>query len=848
MLIMGKEIEETRVLIIQCMGKLSGFAPEFSINNAMITHQIAQLTHLKQSTKSLNQEQLNLLYLLEDLKKLHSLQPMEIPQEPPNSPLVYYILADSVGGVTEKLSLINASSLKAKLENLLGTNTVTMENYGEVRDQFKLGTEAILKLPKHGNVLEVQREKMALDISNILGLQTTKSTLMDYNGKPALFIPFDNITLLREVATGKTMQARLGSFKKYSHYSTINPVGEALQANAFINEFGHSLGLFYLCSDTDALGGYNQNKALKDNRLFIFDQVISLDDKLMLDSRLSMKPIKLISHHTRHDQGRNRTLIEDASVENKFQALMALKNKRHEIGNYCSTVINRHQTTLSDLSIAVRQPHTKREMKKLINKIKLVKKLLSDAEKLKIKLLQRIDKIDAIFPKSEADPTVIQQALLLEKMLNHPVLFSEDGRPYSNPWANKNTIKALTIVDDLDGTINIKFNSNIPNDVIQMIQRQMGEQTSGSWICSEKELKMSKDRLLLLNESTLFPEHDCHFDAEKIYLSVDDLEVIQHGYRGRNHHKIIALIDGYNKDLLKDPISTLDHMDAIEIKLNTIKENLKNKGFIKHVLKKFHFDAHHIQQLMISDVNKRETINQAFNAALKLDQVSLFSQVVREAIRQDKLDDPVFSNYLTTCIEESNAAIDHFSALKHSENLKKCAMEARLILQNEGDVFYQASLVSLSKIIEIVPEKVHEQFNQFTPEERSGFKIGHPDLFVFAMLYNSLINANKTYQKNIGSFIQSDPYKMVQLGQAYKNTIVQCFTDALAIADPSTWKKIVRIFVELKRTVQRAISSVTSQKSSPSTLTLFAEKKLSSKEVKKALVDINPVLQFLKKQ
>ena len=833
---MGGETENIQQLIVQCDDILRQLAPKLAENEFMLEHKRKERLHLIQLQQSLHSEQHNLLCLLEDLFKLRSMKPIEIPQKPHQPPLTYYALAEDVGGATEKLSLIDAASLRTKLQWLVDNATdVSIKNYHEVRGQFKLSTQAILKLPKHGNVLEVQREKMALDISSLLGLQTTNATLMDYKGEPALFVPFDKITLLHEVARGKTMHAHLGSLKDYLHYSTINSVGEGLQANAWMSEFGHSLGLFYLCSDTDAIGGYNQNKALKDNQLYIFDQVISPDDKFRLDSRLSMKPTKFITHHTRHDQGRNRTLIEDSSIKSKFQALTALQRKRREIGQYCDRVIDGHKKTLHDLSVALKQPISKDKKKQLRHKRELDTALLHDAEKIKTKLLQRIDEIDDVLPKSAVEPIVIQQTLLLEKMLNHPVLFTEDGRSYRNPWTDENRIKVLAI-ENRNDVIHIRLNAAIPEDIINMIQRQMGVQRGDSWLDSKKELNIPKNVLLALQESTLFPEHELRFDEKKNYLNVDDLNVIWQGYEDEHHHDILDLIEAYHVRSSQNATEVLDNIETTEKALNLMQEHLQHKGFIKHVLRKFQFDVQQKLQRMVPEDGIRETIQQAFNAALKLDQVSSFNHVILEALYQRKLNEPVFLDYLKTCINASQAATDHFSALKQSETIRVSAQTTVSILQNEGKVIYQASLTALGKLDKLVTKAVVDQYEHLSPEELEDFKSDHPDLSVFITLRHALMNATRAYQQQSSS--QLDLSAIAKLGQQYKRDVVQCFTDALASARPSAWKIIVNLFEELKRNISRIITSFISSKSSPPALSMVAEKKMSNKEIKSALIDI----------
>ena len=635
-----------------------------------------KLSELKETKKEIDKTLLN---LLDDLNKLNQLQKMNIDGK------TYYTLAESAGGVTEKVSLIDEATVLSKLATLNNSELSTDSfNTNEVHKTFKLSTNAILKLPKHGvidailkspnrgKVTEVQHESMALQMSRILGLTTTQSTLVNYNNKPALFVPFDNIRLLSDVATGKTMHAALSS-KTYTHYSTLNPVGAGLQANPIIDDLGHSIGLFYLCSDTDAIGGYNQNKALKGNHLFVFDQVFSLDDKLGLDSRLSMQPTKWLTKHTRHDQGRNRMVIEDSSIDTKFKALMDLKGKRGELKDYCSQIINNHQQTLAMLQ------QEKRQGKDVQADIKLTKTLLRDAKKVLVKLEQRLDKIDTIFPKIKGSlsnsASFLKPTLILEKVLNRPVLFASDGRPYRNPWTQRNPLRATNISEDADPNfVRIRFNKSIPLDVLDLLRKKTGHDDSPtrSWF---KTIRILKDDLMKLQENIYFPEHDKDFDPNAKtthYLDIDDLKLIKKGYQGRCNENVIDLIKYYNSSMLKfTDENKLQCINAVESKLIELKEKSDDKGFIQHILKKYHLDVQQKLQALMPEEQKPKNIDEAFKAALKLDQVSVFNQVVNQAIRHDKLNDRVFTDFLETCISQANNITDHASAIESSQDINK---------------------------------------------------------------------------------------------------------------------------------------------------------------------------------
>jgi hypothetical protein len=630
------------------------------------------------------------LNLMEDFNKVSKLTALNIPQQD-QKPLEYFILAEATSGVTEKVALIDHDKVKAQLTALTSSDVSTYQQYNENRDHYKLSTNAILKLPKNKKITEVQREAMALNISRMLGLETTKSTMVNHQGAPAIFIPFDKINLLGEVSKGKVMQSYLGSFEQYSHYSTINPVGTAgLQPEAFIDDFGKSLGLFYLCSDTDAIGKNSQNKALKDNSLYIFDQVLMADDKFKLDSRLSMQPTQALMRHSRHGQGRNRTLIEDSSIDKKFDSLMLIKQEQAKLEKYIGYVSYVHEKRINQLQSKLQQA-TLPEKKHLQKELEHAKTLQKDAIMLRGKIKARIEKIDDIMPKGSQTmaPELVKKIFVLEKLLNKPRLFADDGRPYRNPWTNRNTNTALEILPVENGNGNaqfkIKFKEKIPNDVLLMLKKQLGVTEKDLAVSTnKKELTVTNDLLEKLNEASLFPEHASSFDKDINYLELDDLGVIKQGYNKGHSDQIILDIKQYLDNITRQSTTSnqdeqliLKQMHDIEKKLEQYVTTEEDKGFAKHVLKKFQLDSQSkLQQMLPPEYDKKERINQAFNAALKLDQVGQFNMVMRKAIEENKLNDPTFIQFLTECIDAELKATNHFTAINESSSLKNLAKNA----------------------------------------------------------------------------------------------------------------------------------------------------------------------------
>lgn len=618
-----------------------------------------------------------LLNLLNDFNKINRLQGITIPQGE-GQPLAYCTLAESAGGVTEKISLITRDEVERKLLALSQVEITTLEEYEAIRKDFKLSTKAILKLPKHGHDEEVQREAMALHLSIMLGLKTAKSTMVSHEGRPALFVPFDDIHLLSEVSSGKTKQALLFSLAKYTDESTIDPVGEGLQSERFIDDFGNSIGLLYLCNDTDAVGGYNQNKAIdSEGNLYVFDLVVKPGDNLELDSRLSLTPIGPLKH-TRHGVGRNKTLIEDASIDQSFKSFMKLKHEQVNISKYCERIAHTHHDKILQLEASLGQTRDPTTRKVIERDIKRLKLLEQDALRLGEKMDERIDKIDSILLNVDQtiDPILLEKMRVLELLINRPRLFTDDGRPYRYPWTseNSNPITRVQRAKEHPGCFEITFASAPPVDVLRMIQREKG--AGEQILIRENTVLMDEASMLSLEETMLFPERKGALMHGVGYLIPKDLKALASSYGVGHRGKMIAEIKSYLADMGKDHLSTQDKLERItltEERLIKFIDTASDKGFGKHILQKFYFDAQQRMQNKMEPDLRPAMIDEAFNAALKLDQLSTFNSVVQVAMYNNKLNDPLFLEYLVECCNKADRATDHFSAIKMSRELASSA-------------------------------------------------------------------------------------------------------------------------------------------------------------------------------
>lgn len=686
--------------IIPCRTKLAALLEDITedtefdpANNTKVENLIKRLTTQKeQAEKDSNDDEVERLdkYLTvaEDLLKVNKLDAISIPNEQGGND-IYCTLAESAGGVTEKVSLVSIASVTTQLQRLQHDAIDSLDDYITNRQNYKLRTEGILKLPKHGDIKEVQREAMALNVSEILGEDTTRSCFVTHEGKPALFVPFDDIKLLKEFAKGITFKA-FGSSKTYEHYSTINPVGAGIQGNQYIEDFGHSFGLFYLCSDTDSIGGYNQNKALRNNRsLYIFDQVIMSSDKMKLDSRLSLQPDEFIMKHTRHGQGRNRTLIEDSPIPNKFDSLFDLIDKQTIIKRYATATAERHQREILRLNEQLSNHGLSSNEKKAFEKQKKeVTELRDDAVLIEKAMDKRIKKIYDVLPESierNEHPVTrdhVKHAFILEKLLHNPTLFTEDGRPYRNPWTyrHKTSIKKVETLED--GKFILTFDNKIPVDMIAFIKQYGGDSIE---LRSSKSIEISEEDLLALTETMLHPEAQNRLQHDTNYLNPNELKEISKAYEKGSRSNILQLVDGYNATM-SSPLSTQEQ------KLNAIRETAiilqnhintdTNKGFAKHVLKKLQFDTQLQLQAMIPLENRPVNLDQAFIAALKLDQVQLFNKVMSEAISQNRVNSQDFRDFLQECIDQEALVTNHVQAVATSQHIEQAGEQLYQALRN----------------------------------------------------------------------------------------------------------------------------------------------------------------------
>jgi hypothetical protein len=657
-----------------------GSSTQITIRIMSLQNQIGQLAENSSEFERV-QRKLNIFL---DLNNLTELKQVSIPQDN-GSEHVYCTLAETITGATEKRSLVSLVSVKTQLDHLCAhSENLNVESYTSEREYYRLSTQAIIKLPKYGDIKEVQREAIALNISRLLGLDTAITTSISYNGHPGLFIPFDDIRLLSDFSSGKTFSAWL-SGKNYTHYSTIKPVGEGIQADCFVNDFGNALGLLYLCSDTDAIGSMCQNKALKNAKsLFIFDQIMMDVHKFILDSRICLIPNEFLKKHTRHGLGRNRTIIEDSLLSTKFESIMQLKAKSNKIIQYVSHVLWQHHHRIVQIQKQLRETLNDDEKIKLSTELTDLTLLEKDVETLKIKIQERLAAFEAVLPQTtpNLDSTDIRQALIFEKLMHNPILFSDDGRPYKNPWTHRqaNNVQKIDILDN--GYVQLTFSDKVSTTMIDFIKHHGGGDSIN--INTSKTVTLSKEHLHALKEDLLHPEHRLTLEPGSDYLDPIDIAIIKEAYNTGYRNCIIKAIDSYRTEMQRNTASSVEKMKCISETEEKIKEYIataKDKGFGMHLMKKFYFDMQKQLQSLMNPLAIPVNLNDAFTAALKLDRISEFNAIVFEAVEQNKVTDNHFINFLNQCIQSKKAATNYTEALNESLILSTVAKETIQQLQ-----------------------------------------------------------------------------------------------------------------------------------------------------------------------
>lgn len=148
--------------------------------------------------------------------------------------------------------------------------------------------------------------------------------------------------------------------------------------------------------------------------------------------------------------------------------------------------------------------------------------------------------------------------------------------------------------------------------------------------------------------------------------------MLKNAYSEGNQEPILAIITDYQRQISRTDLTAtqkINHITQAKTQLDASIATARDKGFGKHILKKFYFDVQQKLHLLIAPLLRPVTINTAFTSALKLDRVVKFTTVVAEAIKCDKANDPRFLSFLEECIRKADAATNYIEAQRESKTL-----------------------------------------------------------------------------------------------------------------------------------------------------------------------------------
>lgn len=567
-------------------------------------------------------------------------------------PLYYCELPENVGGVTAKATLCGVSKVRDSLAviNSLDAGEIASD-YLESREAFKLSVDGMLKLPKHGEVEEVQREAIALNLSKRLGHKTTENVMVSYQGKPALFVPFEQIELLKCMAEGEERRAFDKFWKTYFVASTIKPVGEGHFSDDVLSSFGCEQALFFLCGDPDFIGGYNQNKAIfynrdlhgeaTSNRLFVFDQVVKPDETFVLGIDLNLVPT---SEKTRHVMGRNRTLINDSSYRDRVQGLFAAIDMAQFLIDELQGQID-EQRALVDSPEARGQSFTKH-----------TRTMLKDTDDLRKKLKRRCDVLRNIVVSHPLAPLIkekrmtrdqFKQALLVERLLNRPRLFDQYGKPYKYPNTTVGDISVIGFSEvGSDDSAVVKLSLSSPHDRAQVaafVDRLRG--VLGAEAAHDgNPLVISKQAFAQLTDTASHPEMQTVLVDRYDYLDGPKFHDLMQTYPDiGNTAKLHQVITDYQR---RSTVPSVDFVGVARDARQDLDQLLRgggDKGLACHVRRLYTYD---LQQRLVNisraspDEDFTENLKQVFSRMMKLDRVDVLQDTLLLAIEKGQLVSP----------------------------------------------------------------------------------------------------------------------------------------------------------------------------------------------------------------
>ncbi len=582
--------------------------------NAMLDLVTNAKTKLKSLDPSGNNDLIN-----DQIKKLDSLKPISIPMQD-GSEKIYYSIADSAGGVTEKTCLIDEDTLRSNLEELIQASSVQ-----DVKNN-KVQMNAFLKHPKAGVDTEVQREAMGLQIARMLGFpQVTKSTLVLHDTgsgqHPCLFVPFGTMVKLTD---------------SLDHHESFHGRIKSIPQSDNIEDFGKYSAFFMLCSDPDFIGKQGQNKGLAtdaqgNRQLYIFDQVFMSNNNFAFDRGLNLIPVSPLSTLPKlialHFMGRNKSVINDSSYEEKIGGIIQLLSEKESIRVMFDDAAKANNNANNNVDTSI------------------VRQLQSDAKICLKRFNQRMAGLYKFFPVINVDSKLVsidqllkskdndnkvnllKKSMLLNSLLNKPKLFDKYGKPYRAPYFSQTRTHVRSVSFNKD-SVTIGLGRRFGRPLSERKKAML--EAKGFYISPDgKTASISNNKLLKLDEKSFFEIQQPTINMEHDYINRQEIQTLAKSYGANNKitNEIINLVcDGTSHTDLGQIEKKIEKLTKMSGEKNS------SLGFIQHVKQCMIHEG--VRQLMSQNAKRKDKIQLEFTSSLKSGTQDNFIKTCKASLSQ----------------------------------------------------------------------------------------------------------------------------------------------------------------------------------------------------------------------
>lgn len=520
----------------------------------------------------------------------------------------YVELDEVIGGVTKKIGLCELKSLREQLAEIDTKDVVSLKVAYQMNGSLlAIGCQAMFKYPKKDDIKELLREALALNLSRTLGLETTRFQVVEVQGKPSLFIPFDKITLLSQLASGEIKKADFGfSGKEYQEHSLMNPLAEGIFPEHVTDDFGKAFALFFLCNDPDFIGGELQNKAMLNNGLYVFDLLFKESTYLQADADFHLNPNGALAALSRHTCGRNRLLINDSDHTTKLRSVRRVL-QLHKRG-FFSQIFAKARDDIQQGYIATE-----------------VDVLMGCMDKLEATLGKRIEQLKLLASPVELDKGLAafnSKRKLFLYAINAGCWYNDDGKPYRYPFVEKSVVSSERF--GLESNDNVVLYLDGLTEERRVFIRRRCKAAGITCELNDNTIRMKKAELETFELEEFYPEFNQAVSLRARYLVEADWVYFQKQYAASEHHQqMLDIMKGFCQDRTTADVPvrvklTIDNIVAID-------ELIKRyglDGFSAHLRRQLLLDT--LQFILLSQKTNYPELTQVVTQVIQYDCALLF--------------------------------------------------------------------------------------------------------------------------------------------------------------------------------------------------------------------------------